>query len=510
MARFSLDGYSNATASAAIAELAEVYALPGTEEKLPITHGDRQIRPHQSRLDMSGHVVGSFDGVDIVGIAFGNELVENRPKVMADVRVGVLVQGEAGAGVQDNEMRKPDSDILYLRNLALNLTGNEVEPPRSWLQTDDLLHKHFSDFNRHLTSARYLYGMARIALTCTGEGLGHASRIVSIASLLRERHAVTICCPPHVFPFMRENLGPDLVLIPIPYLAFVKIRSRVDVTRTFLRNIPMLFRLPRILRVVGRELRRRQIDALVSDYDPFGALAARQAGIPVLQINHPSIVRRHCDLSPGALLAVLVSRMVMACYDRILTVSFFDGDIGPVVRPSIDPARSRAGDTLVVYLKSDYRRPMLRILNELSIPNVVIYPHPERNIIEDLHTCRAVISSAGHQFMSEALVLGKPVFAIPQKHQYEQLLNARMLQASGRGSWAPLSEVRTALPQFLASIDAFPQPVTAPDVRFRFGNELPRAVEAIEAFAAEARTRQPQPLASRPLRGSAWSVSQSA
>lgn len=487
-----------------IPELAEIDALPGSQKKRAIPHGKRQVRPDQRGLYVCGHVVGAFNRVYVVGVVFRNKPVEDRCKVGADVGVCVLVECQARTRVHEQEMSQTNRYAPELRDLLLDFAGYQVKATRSGRQAHDSLHKHFRHSNRHLISTRYLYGMARVALTCTGEGLGHASRIVSIAGLLRERHAVTICCPPHLFPFMRSNLGSGLRLVPIPYLSFAKIRDRVDVTRTVLRNLPLLPRLRPILRRVKKELCERRIDILVSDYDPFGPTAARQCGIPVLQMNHPSIVQRHRDGSLGALVARVVSRMVMASYDRLLTVSFYDGDIGPVVRPVIDPAGATAGEDIVVYLKACYREPMTRLLRRLGVTNVVVHPDPERDIVTDLHRCRAVIAAAGHQFMSEALVLGKPVFVIPQKHQYEQLLNARMLEASGRGTWSYMDRVESTLPAFLAELDRFPRASSPVGVQFRFDNELELAIEHIEDFIRTARS--PALTApGRPVRG-AWSL----
>lgn len=329
--------------------------------------------------------------------------------------------------------------------------------------------------------------MKTIALSCAGEGFGHAARTVALAGVLRDRYRLVILCPPHLFAFMEEHLGNEVLLEPIPFFAFVKIRERVDWPRTFLYNLPLALRFPVAVTRIARRLRVHRAEALISDYDPFGAYAADRLGMPILQINHPSVVLRSRWLSVERGIARLISVILMGKYHRKVVVSFYDGDIGPVVRPAIDPTRVSNEDFYVVYLKPGYRKLMLRALKRLAITNVKLFPDPEANILDYLGRCKGVISSAGHQFMSEAIVLGKPVFVVPQEGQYEQMLNARMLELSGRGRWATAERLEEGLGSFIAEIDGFPHEPTGTGVRFRFDNDLPKAVDRIERFIIDSR-----------------------
>jgi len=209
-------------------------------------------------------------------------------------------------------------------------------------------------------------------------------------------------------------------------------------------------------------------------------------GLPILQINHPSVVLRRRDYSLESITAKLISILLMGKYHRKLIVSFYDGDVGPIVRRSLTTASVPPEDFFVVYLKPGYRKTMLRALKRLAIHNVVVFPDPNRNIIDDLTRCRAVISSAGHQFMSEALVLKKPVFVVPQTGQYEQWLNARMLEDSGWGTYATMNDLDSRLSDFVHNIERYPMPAKATGVRYRMDNELDRAVRKIDRFLIEA------------------------
>ena len=327
-----------------------------------------------------------------------------------------------------------------------------------------------------------------VALSCTGEGLGHAARTVALAQVLRSRYSLVIFCPRHLFPFMRENLGDDIPLEPIPYFAFVKKRERIEYAQTVLYNIPLALRFPASIARIGRRLKRYGAQALISDYDPYGSYAADRLGMPILQINHPAVVLRRREFSLESWTARIISLLLMGKYHRKLVVSFYDGDLGPVVRPAIESQRTEEEDFFVVYLKPSYRKIMLRALKRLAIQNVQVFPDPNKNIVDYLARCKGVISSAGHQFMSEAMVLKKPVFVVPQTGQYEQMLNARMLEESGWGTWSSMEDLEPNLLEFVRNINEYPRPPSNTDVKYRFSNDLHRAVAKIESFLQEVET----------------------
>ena len=46
---------------------------------------------------------------------------------------------------------------------------------------------------------------------------------------------------------------------------------------------------------------------------------------------------------------------------------------------------------------------------------------------------KAVVSNGGLSLIGEAVYLGKPVYSVPVKHQFEQIMNARYLEELGYG-----------------------------------------------------------------------------
>ena len=328
----------------------------------------------------------------------------------------------------------------------------------------------------------------RIVFACTGEGFGHVARTVALTSVIKHRYEVEIFCPRRLHDFVREHV-PDVPLHRIPYFAFAKRNDRIHYVRTVKRNLSLIVNFRRKIHQTMRLLRRIAPDAVVSDYDPFSSYAARFLGIPVLQINHPSVVLRQPSLQPHALVSKAGARFLMAVYDRLLVCSFYRGEVGPIIRRELLEAEVSRGDYFVLYLKPSYRRIVSRKLRRMNIRNVQIFPDPEKDFVKALAGCRACISSAGHQFMTEAMVLGKPLFVIPQKGQFEQQLNARMLKRSGRGTWSPMRHVERNLRKFMEELDSYPKPPALIAPRFIIKDDTAKTVRRIEMFV-ESRARK--------------------
>ena len=58
---------------------------------------------------MGGHVVASFKGVLIIGLVFGDKVVENGRQVTTHIGVGIFVDTKATTGVLYEEVEQSDS-----------------------------------------------------------------------------------------------------------------------------------------------------------------------------------------------------------------------------------------------------------------------------------------------------------------------------------------------------------------------------------------------------------------
>ena len=336
----------------------------------------------------------------------------------------------------------------------------------------------------------------KIAYSVNGEGFGHAARLLTLAPGLRRWHDLVLFLPDTVRARIRVEL-PDLACQTLPAFELVKKVDRIMYFRTILKNLVLTFRSPWIVFKLARLLKKGRFDGVVSDFEPFLAWAGKLAGLKVVQLNHPGIVRRFTQLSTDSLCASLVATLMEGPWDRRILCSFFQGDIGPLLRPELLAAKPSRGEYLLVNLKTGYRDRVVTVLNRLSqtMPGLrwEIFPRPDGDFATALASCRAVISAAGHQMLSEALVLGKPILALPQGGQFEQELNARRLVASGRGMAGSLGELSGLIPQFMESLPALERACNEPALPgfcFRDSTELALR-RIVESFAGHRQSAIP-------------------
>ncbi len=336
----------------------------------------------------------------------------------------------------------------------------------------------------------------RIAFSINGEGRGHFSRAVALAEILSARHEITFWAPEHLTAELRGRF-PDCGVYSIPYFAFVQNGFTVDYVKTALANAGLLLGAVGTSAEIARRMRDARVEAVVSDFEPFAARSAKLLGIPVLQLNHPGVVLRSHSLGFGAIVARLVSRYMMARSDRTIICSFFDGDVGPIVRKELREREAVAGEHVAVYLKPLYRDTLFPLLERLGKERFRTFPDPRADYAETLLSCRALVAPAGHQSISEALALGKPVLAIPVQGQYEQELNARKLRATGFGDWCRHRDLPRKLPDFLDNLEAYEKAIARSrasaagegEKRSSCRDETERAALMVERFCAESRRR---------------------
>lgn len=334
-----------------------------------------------------------------------------------------------------------------------------------------------------------------IAISINGEGRGHISRAKALAEGLQKRHAITFFAPAHFrAELLREFPASDLV--EIPYLCFAQRGFTLDYGTTVARNATVVLSALATQATLAREVSRREIGAVLSDFEPFVPRAAKAMGIPVLQLNHPGIVLRAGVSNASHLVSRAVANYMMGMSDKTVICSFFGGDVGPILRRELREAPARGGSHVVVYAKERYRDILRPVLERLGSENFRLFPDPGANYAESLASSAALVAPAGHQSISEAMALGKPAFVIPVRGQYEQELNARMLRKSGGGDWCYFNDVARRLPEFLDAIPRHERALSSlradsgkPGDFWRCSDDTDTAIGIVERFLLEARRR---------------------
>jgi hypothetical protein len=274
-----------------------------------------------------------------------------------------------------------------------------------------------------------------------------------IGPLLQRSHDIFYFIPETVKGFVSSRIG-KVSHEEIPHFSFIKRGERVCLILTVLRAVPLALAFPFVLLGLVRRLRNLLIEAVISDFDPFLAWAAWMAGIPVLQINHPGIVQRVSSIHPQAILTSMATRMLEGPWDERIHLSFYGGDVGPIIRPEIFSRPISDGGFVLLNLKHCLREAILPILDRMGI-RYRLFPDPQEDFIGALASCSCVLSTAGHQIIAESIALNKPILVIPQAGQWEQQLNARMVDQTGKGHSTTVDRLEGDLPKFLGSLERY-------------------------------------------------------
>lgn len=351
---------------------------------------------------------------------------------------------------------------------------------------------------------KLLYGVV-------GEGMGHATRSsVILEHLLAKGHEVQIVVSGRAAEYLGQRY-PNVERIEGLRMHFEN--NALDRSRTvweFLKSLPAMLQdnYQKFLQL-GESF---EPDAVISDFETFSYLFAKQHEIPVLSIDNMQVINR-CELEVdledhgGDFFAAkaLVKSKLPGCFHYLITSFFFPplrkertSIFPPILRKKILEAPREDGDHLLVYQTTTTNERLMSVLESAGVPCRVYgigegreglverRPFSEEGFIEDLATCRAVLATGGFSLMGEAIYLGKPLLAVPLKKQFEQILNALYLQKLGYGAYCDQLE-EGPLRAFLGNLEGYAEALSGYQQR---GNEaileaLDGLLEGIEGGASE-------------------------
>ena len=305
--------------------------------------------------------------------------------------------------------------------------------------------------------------MARIVYALSGQGRGHASRVMAVSDELRERgHEILFCCGGTAREIL-EMQGQEV--LPVPYLQQVMEDNKLRVAQTFRSNWDSVVNLNDIVSDLADAFSDFDPDLVITDFEAFSHRAAERLDVPVLSFNHQQIVTETRYSLPfkyrfdAAMTAMAVRLIVPRRPEHVLITSFFfppvkdpstTSLIPPIIRPAVQERRAMKGEHVLVYYNhKDGAEGVLDTLRQTDAQFVVYnidVRHPEEypnvsfkqpcldEFLDDLASSRAVISTAGFTLTSEALFLGKPLLVTPNRGVFEQTLNALFLEREGLGT----------------------------------------------------------------------------
>lgn len=357
---------------------------------------------------------------------------------------------------------------------------------------------------------RILYGVV-------GEGMGHATRSrVILNHLSRVRgHQIEVVVSGRAHGYLRRAF-PEL---PIHEIAGMNIIYEDNVVKRRKTALAFLKKLPAYAEnydKMGLLHDRFNPELCIADFETFAYLFAKQYDLPVLSIDNMQIINRAAikedlDIPPQhrgdfRLTKAIVKSKLPRCDHYLITTFFFPSLrkkrtslFPPILRPEILEARATAtmGEHVLVYQTSDTYGDLLPMLQTMPETRFVVYGYKrdqdlgnvqlrdfsETGFVADLASARAVIAGGGYSLMGEAVYLGKPMLALPLRHQFEQTLNSLYLGKLGYGELCEdLSPERVRA--FLASAPRYADNLKA---HRQDGNE--QLLAALDTLVAEIHQR---------------------
>jgi uncharacterized protein (TIGR00661 family) len=310
---------------------------------------------------------------------------------------------------------------------------------------------------------RILYGVV-------GEGMGHALRSSVVLDELAKRHELQVVASGRAHDYLKARESDRLRVTRIWGLSLVYKDNRVRNLGTLIENVKGALKggWPKNVRAYVELATRFDPQVVVSDFESWSYYFAKSRGLPVISIDNQQILNR-CTHAPEILAGherafrlarAIVKAKLPGCFHYLVTTFFYPPVSKPrttlhppVLRPEILAARPEAGGHLLVYQTSTSYGSLLEALRRSGVEcrvygvrrhirrdeaegNLRFRPFSDTAFVEDLRTARGVLSNGGFTLLGEAVYLHRPVLSVPVKKQFEQVLNARYLEAEGYGLYA--------------------------------------------------------------------------
>jgi uncharacterized protein (TIGR00661 family) len=347
--------------------------------------------------------------------------------------------------------------------------------------------------------------MARILYGVMGDARGHVSRSLAVAQAM----------PHHEFLFAGGDRVHDLKSLgyhteDLPMASTFYRDNRVDFPATIINAAKVLAGRSSTVRRLAEVIRRFDPDLILTDYELFTPQAAHKIGRPCISLDHQHILT-HCnyEIPPKERLSRFLTcfsiRRLYSAADRFIIISFFDLPpsnsaitevLPPVLRLAVKDHIPSDGDHVLVYVTGRTFETLLSFLERVDRKfivygfgkrpakgNLVFKAPSTHGFLEDLASCKYVISTAGHSTLGDSLYFGKPGLCFPIDGAYEQFLNAHFLAKLGFGEYISGTTIDMAtLAAFEARLDEYASQIRKHDF---FGND--RVAARLEEMIAEGR-----------------------
>ena len=192
-------------------------------------------------------------------------------------------------------------------------------------------------------------------------------------------------------------------------------------------------------------------DLVINDFEPISAWAAKRKKIPVIALSHQcSFLSKHTPrpVETDAFTEFLFRKYAPSDYQIGFHFQSYDQFIQtPIIRKEIRQLHTSNDGHYAVYLPAYQHEFLVNYLSQwplikwhvfaknlkqaYQIENIKVCPVQNENFNNSLASSAGLLTGGGFEAPAEALFLGKKVFSVPMKGQYEQICNAEALHKMG-------------------------------------------------------------------------------
>lgn len=314
----------------------------------------------------------------------------------------------------------------------------------------------------------------RFLFIVQGEGRGHMTQAIALASMLEEKghQIVSVCIGKSkrrkIPNFVYESLSAPVVTFESPNFISDKANKKILLRRTLTYNLFKTGKFLKSLKLLNEIVLSQQPDVIINFYDLLAGVynfcyrpksAFWVIGHQYLTA-HPKF-RFATSKNFEKELFLLNNKLTALNADRILALSFHkmaSGDprfviIPPLLRKSLFELSPSQEDFILCYMVNPgYAEELIRfgktnpqikieafwdnpeaLKLENPLPNITFHQIDDHLFLTKMAACRGLLSTAGFESICEAMYLGKPVMMVPVAGQYEQACNAIDGEAAGAG-----------------------------------------------------------------------------
>ena len=313
-----------------------------------------------------------------------------------------------------------------------------------------------------------------------GEGMGHSIRTGVIVDRLKEKYDIYIFTHGNAYDYLNSKFDN---VYKIGGFNTVYINNKVDNVKTL---VSALKRNPQNMRSSYEELYKKakelSPDVIVTDFEIYSTYVSKLLNIPLISLDNMHIITQ-ADISypQNQRLEMLKAKAVIKTYVvkpkiHIITSFFYPKVRGnhhaviypPIIREDILKLEPTEEDHIIVYQTSKESVKLVKRLKALKDEKFIVYGFNKEEVdgnltyklfnedvfYDDLSSAKAVVCNGGFTFISEAITLKKPIYSVPAKGNFEQVLNGYYVQRLGYGEYHEVMSVNR-LAKFLKKLPKY-------------------------------------------------------